>query len=130
MRGFDRYRLASSLRQLSALCLLLLVATVFWQPLRRAVRPRLAPVLQHLPVPEILRPRDRGFMVRVVSEPLGARVSIDAAERGSTPLFANVTCKQDEEIRITVEKPGFPVWRRTVRCRVGGELTVRAKLGR
>ncbi len=125
----DRFRLASGLRLLSALSLVLLALAVFWQPLRHVVRPRVAPMLQHLPLPEIFRPSPSGFLVRVVSEPLGATVSIDGTERGSTPLFANVTCQQDQEIRITVEKPGFPAWRRTVRCRVGKELTVRARLG-
>ena len=125
----DRFRLASTLRLLSALCLLLLSAAVFWQPLRRAVRPRVAPVLQHVPIPEILRPSARGFMVRVVSEPSGATASIDGAARGSTPLFANVVCEQDQEVRITVVKQGLPAWRQTVRCRVGGEPTVRARLG-
>ncbi len=132
MKGLDwldRFRLASLLRLLSALCLLLLVTTVFWQPLQRFVRPRVAPALQHIPLPEILRRSSRGFMVRVVSEPFGATVSIDGARRGSTPLFANVSCKQDQEVKITVEKPGFPAWRRTVSCRVGDELTVRANLG-
>ncbi len=126
---FDRFRLASGLRLLSALSLVLLALAVFWQPFRHILRPRLAPVLQHVPVPEILRPSARGFMVRVTSEPLGATVSIDGTERGSTPLFGNVSCQQDQEIQITVEKPGFPIWRRTVRCRVGKELTVRARLG-
>ncbi len=129
MRGLDRFRVASGLRLLSALSLLLLALAAFWQPLRYVIRPHLAPALQHVPMPEILRPSSRGFMVRVVSEPLGATVSIDGAERGTTPLFANVTCEQDQEIRITVENPGLPAWRRTVRCRVGKELTVRARLG-
>ncbi len=133
MSGFeriaiDRFRLASGLRLLSALCLLLLAFAVFWEPLNRIVRPRVAPALQHLPVPEVLRPRSRGFTVRVVSNPSAARVSIDGAVRGSTPLFANVVCKQDQEVRIAVEKPGYPAWRRVVRCRVGGNLTVNARL--
>ena len=63
----DRFWLASCLRLLSALCLLALAFAVFWQPLRHVVRPRVVPVLQHMPVPEVLRPRARGFMVRVVS---------------------------------------------------------------
>ncbi len=125
----DRFRLVSGLRLLSALSLVLLALAVFWQPLLRVVQPRVAPVLQHVPMPEILRPSAKGFIVRVVSEPLGATVSIDGTERGSTPLFGNVTCEQDQEIVIVVEKRGLPAWRRTVRCRVGGELTVRAKLG-
>ena len=124
----DRFWLASCLRLASALCLLLLAFAVFWQPLRRAVQPRLTSALQHVPLPEILRPRARGFMVRVVSAPSGATVSIDGAARGSTPLFANVVCEQDEKIEIEIAKPGLPAWRRTVQCRVGGELTVRAEL--
>lgn len=127
--GFDRFRLASGLRLLSALSFLLLAVAIFWQPFSRIASPQVMPVLQHLPVPEALRPKSKGFMVRVVSEPLAATVAIDGAARGSTPLFANVTCAQDQDVQITVEKKGFPPWRRTVRCRLGGELTVRAKLG-
>ncbi len=128
MRGYDRFRLASGLRLLSALCLVLLAVAVFRQPITHILRPRVAPLLQHLPVPEILRPRARGFMVRVVSEPAAATVSIDGVARGTTPMFTNVICEQDQEVWIAVEKRGFPAWRRTVRCRVGGNLTVRARL--
>ncbi len=124
----DRFRLASSLRLLSASCLLLLAFAIFAQPLRRAVWPHAAPVLQHVPWVEKLRPPSRGFMVRVASRPSGAAVSIDGTARGSTPLFANVVCEQDQEVRIAIEKSGFPAWRRTIRCRVGGELTVQADL--
>ena len=129
MRRLDRFWLASCLRLLSALCLLLLAFAVFWQPLRHIVRPRIAPALQHMPLPEILRPTASGFMVRVASSPSGATVSIDGAERGATPLFANVSCEQDQEVAIAVEKSGFPTWRRTVRCLAGGELTIQAELG-
>ncbi len=125
----DRLRLSGGLRLLSALSLLLLAGAVFWQPLTRIARPWAAPVLQRLPMPEVLRPKARGFMIRVVSQPSTAEVSIDGAARGSTPLFANVACKQDQEVTITVAKPGFSAWRSTVRCRVGCELTVRARLG-
>ncbi len=127
--AMDRFWLASGLRLLSALCLLFLALAVFWQPLRRVARPHVAPVLQRVPVPEMLRPQASGFTVRVVSSPSAATVAIDGAERGSTPLFANVKCKEGQEVTIAVEKRGFPAWRRTVRCRVGGELTVQASLG-
>ncbi len=129
MKRFDRFRLASGLRLLSGLCLLLLALAVFQQPLRRVFSPRLAPVLRQVPVPEVLRPSPSGFMVRVMSNPSTATVSIDGADRGTTPLFANVTCTEGQEIRITVHKQGFPAWSRTVACRLGGELTVRANLG-
>ncbi len=126
----ERWRLAGCLRALSALALVVLAAAVFWQPLERVLGPRVAPVVDRVPLPEILRPRPaRGFLVRVVSEPGGAEVSIDGEPRGRTPLFANVHCEADQEVPIIVEKPGHPPWRRTVPCRVGGELTVRARLG-
>lgn len=127
--GFDRFRIASILRLVSALCLVLLAVTVVWQPLSRIVRPRIAPALQHMPLPELLRSSPDGFMVRIVSDPLGATVSIDGNPRGSTPLFANVACEPGEKIDIKVEKQGFPAYRRTVPCRLGEELTLQAKLG-
>ncbi len=129
MRWLDRFRLASGLRLLSALCLVLLAFAVFRQPLRRMISPRVAPALRQVPLPEIFHPAPSGFMVRVASSPSAARVSIDGAERGTTPLFANVVCREGQEIAITIEKEGYAGWQRKVRCRVGGELTVQAKLG-
>ena len=129
MRRLDRFWLASSLRLVSAVCWLGLALAVFWQPIRHVIAPQVTPRLQHLPVPEILRPTSKGFMVRVVSKPSAATISIDGDHRGTTPLFANVTCKQDQEVTLTVAKSGYPEWRRTVRCQVGGELTVQADLG-
>ncbi len=128
-KRFDRYWLARALRLLSGLSLLILALAVFQQPLRRVVRPRVAPALSRIPLPEALRPESSGFMVRVVSSPSAATVLIDGAVRGATPLFANIVCKEGQEIAIAVEKEGHAGWRRKVRCRVGGELTVQAKLG-
>ncbi len=88
-----------------------------------------APVLEKVPLPEVLSPSAKGFMVRVVSEPSGATVWIDGDERGRAPLFGNVACSEGQEVVIEVAAAGHPRWRRTVPCRVGGELTVRARLG-
>ncbi len=131
MRGrFDRFWLASILRLLSALFLVLLAVTVFWQPLQRVVNPTGAPALRQLPLPKLLGPKPaKGFMVRVVSSPSGATVSIDGADRGSTPLFANVACEDGQDVLIAVAQRGFPAWSRTVSCQVGDELTVQANLG-
>ena len=128
--GVDRFQIASGLRLLSALALLCLAVAVFWQPLQRVLAPGAAPALRQLPLPKIFGPRPaEGFMVRVVSRPSGATVRIDDTERGSTPLFGNVACQDGQDVRIAVAKQGFPVWSRTVPCRVGGELTVQANLG-
>ena len=88
----ERYRLAGCLRVVSMLSLVVLALALFWQPLRAVLGPKVIPVVQKIPLPEILRPSAKGFMVRVVSEPRGATVWIDGAERGRAPLFGNVAC--------------------------------------
>lgn len=126
----ERYRLAGCLRGLSSLALVVLVLALFWQPLKAVLGYRIAPAMAKVPLPEILRPSAaKGFMVRVVSAPSGATVWIDGNERGRAPLFGNVACDEGQEIVIEVAKAGHPRWRRTVRCRVGKELTVQARLG-
>ena len=114
---------------LCALFLVVLALAVFWRPLTLVLGPKVPSVVHQLGLPRLLQRSAKGFMVRVVSEPLGARVSIDGADRGTTPLFGNVACEEGQEITIAVDKPGHPRWLRTVTCRVGGELTVRARLG-
>ena len=126
--GVDRHRVAGCLRALSGLALVVLALALFWQPLRAVLAPKVVPVMQKVPLPEVLRPSPKGFMVRVVSEPRGATVWIDGDERGRAPLFANVACEEGQEVVIEVAASGHPPWRRTVPCRVGGELTVRARL--
>ncbi|MEM7356349.1 MAG: PEGA domain-containing protein [Acidobacteriota bacterium] len=122
-------RLARCLRVLSALCLVVLALAVFRRPLDRVLGPKLPTAIRQLDLPQTMRPSAKGFMVRVVSEPGGAQVAIDGAVRGSTPLFANVPCTDGQTIEVVVEKQGHPAWRRSVPCRVGGELTVQARLG-
>ena len=124
-----RLRLASFLRLLSGLALLVLAAAVFWRPLTLVIGPEVPSSVEQLALPRLLRPAAaKGFMVRVVSEPQGARVSIDGSARGTTPLFANVACEEAQEVAVVVEKENHPRWRRVVPCRLGGELTIRARL--
>ncbi len=127
--SMGRARLAGCLRGLSGLALVVLALAVFWQPLRAVLGPKEVPVVQKVPLPRVLRPSAKGFMVRVVSEPRGATVWIDGEERGRAPFFGNVACDEGQEVMIEVTAPEHPRWRRTVGCRVGGELTVRARLG-
>ncbi len=124
-----RIRLIHFLRLLSGFFLVLLALAVFERPLTLVLGYRVAPTAQRLGLPRLFGPKpDKGFMVRVVSEPSGARVLLDGAERGTTPLFANVACEDGQEVAIEVVQEGYPRWRRTVSCRVGGELTARARL--
>lgn len=126
----ERWRLAGCLRALSALALAVLAAALFWQPLRAVLGPKVIQTVGRMPLPEILRPSGvAGFTIRVVSEPTGATVSIDGETRGRAPFFGNVPCEDGQTVEIVVERPGHPRWRRTVPCRVGKELTVRARLG-
>ncbi|MCP3961075.1 MAG: PEGA domain-containing protein [bacterium] len=125
----ERYRIVELLRLLSAGSLLVLALAFFWQPIRQVTGPSATRTLQRLPLPAFMRPSGvAGFMVRVVSEPSGARVVIDGTDRGRAPLFANVPCEDGQRIEIVVAKQGFPRWQRGVDCRVGGELVVRARL--
>lgn len=125
-----RERWVGLLRVVSSACLVLLALAVFERPLTLVLGPRAIPAVSRIPLPALLGPRPaRGFMVKLVSEPSGAQVLIDGAERGSAPLFANVACENGQEVAIEVVQPGYPPWRRTVSCRVGGDLTVRARLG-
>ena len=125
-----RGRLARVLRVLSGLSLVVLALAIFWRPLNLVIGPKLPNSIQEIGLPRLLQPKAaKGFLVRVVSEPRGGRVSINGAERGSAPFFGNVVCGDGQEVTLVVEKQGFPPWRRKVPCRVGGELTIRARLG-
>ncbi len=127
-RGRDR--LALVLRVVSGLSLVVLALAVFWRPLNLVLGPKMPTSIQQIGLPRMLQPKAAtGFMVRVVSEPSGGRVSINGAERGSAPFFGNVACQDGQEVTLVVEKQGYSPWRREVPCRVGGELTVRARLG-
>ncbi|MEM7584329.1 MAG: PEGA domain-containing protein [Acidobacteriota bacterium] len=125
----NRQRAAGCLRIIAGLALLVLALAVFWRPLNLVLGPKIAPTVQQLDLPRVWRPAPaQGFLVRITSDPSAAQVRLDGAERGSTPLFANVACEAGQPISIVIEKPGLPAWQRTVPCRVGKELTVRARL--
>ncbi len=125
-----RYRAAGCLRIVAGFALVVLACAVFWRPLTRTLGPSVAPTVQQLDLPQLWRPAPaKGFLVRITSEPSGGTVSLDGAERGKTPLFANVACDEGQQIAIVVEKQGSALWHRIVSCRVGKELTVRARLG-
>ncbi len=122
-RRADRRRLAAALRLAGSALLLAAVLAFFAEPLRLVLGPRLA-----LPGWSGSTAA-RGFMLRIVSTPPAARVTVDGEDRGATPALVNVVCHDGEEVTIAVHMRGFPRWQRTVACREGGSLVVNAKLG-
>jgi hypothetical protein len=102
------------------------VLAFFWQPLRAVVEPGLGGAGVEVPWN---RPA-AGFLMEITSEPSGARFAVNGEERGQTPALANVLCLDGQEVEIAVDLEGFAPYRRTVVCREGGRLQVRARLER
>jgi hypothetical protein len=69
-----------------------------------------------------------GFGVQVDSDPAGARVFVDEAEIGETPLLASVRCDEGATVRVRVEKAGRAAWTKTTRCRKDALVALEAKL--
>ena len=70
----------------------------------------------------------RGFVVSATSVPPGGRLFVNGEDRGSTPSLLNVACAEGQEVAFRVVKEGYPAWERTVQCREGGSLKIRATL--
>jgi len=64
-------------------------------------------------------------LVAVKSTPEGADISVDAKHLGSTPSTLRLA---PGEHTISIEKPGFKPWHRTMTVVSGGSLTVDATL--
>lgn len=124
-----RRRLVSGLRLLAAAAWLALALLVFRVPLARAVHPVTRAwnldALDALAVPAA-----SGFLLRIGSEPAGARLWVDGVDRGTVPLFTNVACDEGATVRLRVVWEGLPPWEREVGCREGRTLIVRARAGR
>jgi hypothetical protein len=61
--------------------------------------------------------RFQGFGVAVESAPEGARVLVNGADKGETPLVASVACAPGDAVEIEVKKPPLPAQRRVTVCR-------------
>ena len=123
----SREALASWLRLASGGLVLASVLALFWQPLRAVVGPGLGGGAG------VEMPWDRpaaGFLMEITSEPSGAGFSVNGEERGNTPAVANVLCLEGQEVKLAVDLEGFAPYRRTVVCREGGRLKLRARLER
>jgi len=122
------------LRLLSAFSLLALVSVFFYHPLARMVGGALdRPVAETGPaldgeVEAVSEPPPPSFLLEIFSSPSGARVWIDAGERGQTPAVANVRCRRGDEVVVTVERAGQAPWQRRLECRPGETVTLQAEL--
>ncbi|MEM8930870.1 MAG: hypothetical protein AAGE94_06835 [Acidobacteriota bacterium] len=113
------------LRLWIACCGLALVTLVFRLPLSQEIWPRaftLAEMSSGQAAP--------GFVVNVTAEPTMGAVWIDGVERGPIPFFGNVRCRDGDAVTIEVRTAGHRAWSRTIACREGGSLDVRARLQR
>lgn len=119
-----RRRVVSGLRLTAGAAWLALALLVFRVPLARAVHP----IARAVGLDARLVPAASGFLLRVSSEPPGARLWVDGVERGMVPLFTNVACGEGEIVRLRVARDGLTPWEREVGCREGQTLIVHARL--
>ena len=115
-------------RCLFALSLWVLAFGLFREPLTQIFWPRVSDTAQELGLPLPDSGPRRGFMMQINSTPSGAAFFVDGTERGHTPALANVACRQGDSVELRVVKEGFAEYHRTVECREGGRLQVRARL--
>lgn len=133
-RGERLDRLALGLRLVAAAALTMLALTLFREPLRMLAGNRL-PALGALSLPRLgwwgsasSPPPAPGFVLSARSLPAGGRIAIDGVDRGTLPAVLNVACRAGDAVALAVELPGHAPWRRTVACREGASLVVRATL--
>ncbi|MEM9554161.1 MAG: hypothetical protein AAGC60_07870 [Acidobacteriota bacterium] len=119
-------RLASALRLLAAVCLLLAVTAFFREPLRYAA----SHVVPGLSASFGVAAPASGFMLEMRASVPGARLLVDGVERGTSPFLGNIECRADDEVVLVVEAPGHSSWSRTVVCREGGRLVATPVLPR
>lgn len=74
--------------------------------------------------------RFQGFGVEVESVPPGARVLVNGAEAGETPLVAAVACSPGAAVSIEVRKAGHETWQTVTRCRADALVELAATLKR
>ena len=124
-------RLASALRLLSNVALLVAVLAIFQQPLLMVLGPRVGPAVSTFEMGDWLGGGSaRGFMLQVTSLPQGAQVLVDGTLRTHTPAVANVPCRDGDPVTITLRHEGYADFERTLACREGGSLNMRIRLER
>jgi hypothetical protein len=74
--------------------------------------------------------RFEGFGISVETDPAGARVVVDGADLGETPLVAAVACAPGEVARVRLERPPLRPQERTTTSRENTLVELSAKLSR
>jgi len=74
--------------------------------------------------------RFQGFGVSVESVPAGARVVVNGADLGETPLVAGVSCAPGERVEVRVAKPGWREARHPTTCRADALVELHVELVR
>lgn len=125
-----RDRLAGLLRLLSACAWLVCALALFREPLGHLIGPFVPPSLT-LPTPvwsSIRKPSPApGFVLSARSIPPGGRLWVDDQARGALPAVVNVACRNEQSVEIVVTHEGYRPWSRTISCREGASLVVRAR---
>lgn len=126
----SRHHLASALRVLAGLGLLVFSLALWGKPLWLMWGLQGSTITERLGATSLLDRPGAGFMLQITSTPTGATFTVQGKERGTTPAVANVLCSNGEKVVITVRREDFAEYRRQVECREGGQLQVRARLVR
>ena len=61
--------------------------------------------------------RELSFMI--FSTPDKAEVILDGQPRGQTPVGANLTCRENEQVLVEMRKAGYKAWEKVFRCKEG-----------
>ncbi len=124
-------RLATVLRLLSSLALLVAAWLIFQQPLKTALAPWLGSAVADIESSGRSWWGSKsapGFMLNVTSNPTAAEVWVNGALRTHTPAIANITCRDGEPVTIALKSSGSRDFERTLACREGGSLRMRIRL--
>ena len=79
---------------------------------------------------EQVTPFAGGFALSVDSRPAGARVLVNGADMGETPLLAGVECRPGDVLEVRLEKRGLRPATRTTRCRKDAVVRLEFELAR
>lgn len=74
-------------------------------------------LLSRIPLGSLGPERNLAFII--FSKPDKAEVILDGQPKGSTPVAANLTCRDNERVAVELQKPGFLSWEKVFRCKEG-----------
>ncbi len=81
-------------------------------------RKGLGSMIPKLPIAGPLGP-DRELAFMIFSKPDKAEVILDGQPRGKTPVGANLTCRENEQVQLEMRKNGYKLWEKVFRCKEG-----------